>query len=114
MYKQFIRNMDSFLKLNEPEGNLLNYRFDLVKEIEVIKSIELFNALKNKDLKRYQKLSTIIWAIKNNTHRYPAFKAFSWELWGYGFDGQYYEVDEEDLEEQLKLIDLLLSTQYWY
>jgi len=114
MYKQFIRNMDFFLKLNNSGDNLSNYRFDLVKEIETIRSIELFEALKNTNLKCYQKMSTIIWAVKNNTHRYPAFKAFSWELWGYGFDGEYYEVNEKELEEQLKLIDLLLSTQYWH
>lgn len=47
-------------------------------------------------------------------NKYPAFKVFSWELWGYGFDGKYYDVDEKELEEQLRLIDLLLSTQYWH
>ncbi len=114
MYKQFVKNMESFLKLNKPEDNSSNYRFDLVKEIEAIRSIESFNALKKSNLDRYKKISTIIWAVKNNTHRYPAFKSFSWELWGYGFDGKYYEVNEEELEEQLKLIDLLLSTQYWH
>ena len=113
MYNQFIKNMDYFLKLNRTDDNTPNYRFDLVKEIETIKSVEAFNALKDKDLKHYQKLSTIIWALENNVHRFPAFKTLSWELWGYGFDGAYYKVNEEELEEQLKLIDLLLSTQYW-
>jgi hypothetical protein len=106
--------MDMFLKLNKPEEDTSNYRFDLVKELEAIKSVESFNALKDKDLKRFQKLSTIIWALKINVDKYPAFRIFSWELWGYGFDGAYYEVDEEELEEQLRLIDLLLSTQYWH
>ncbi|MBN2897646.1 MAG: hypothetical protein JXO44_02630 [Clostridia bacterium] len=114
MYKQFIKNMDSFLRLNISEDDTSNYRFDLVKEMEIIRSAKSFNELKNIDLKRYQKLSTMIWAIKNNTHKYPSFKAFSWELWAYGFDGDYYKVDEKELEEQLRLIDLLLSTQYWH
>ncbi|GAU76034.1 hypothetical protein F3D3_0630 [Fusibacter sp. 3D3] len=38
----------------------------------------------------------------------------SWELWGYGFDGEYHNVNEDVLEEQLKIIDLLLGTQYWH
>lgn len=114
MYKQFIRNMDTFLILNKPENNDSNYRFDLVKEIEPLRSINSFNVLKSSDLKRYQKLSRIIWAINQNADKYPAFKTLSWELWGYGFDGKYYDVDEKELEEQLRLIDLLLSTQYWH
>jgi len=45
------------------EDNSSNYRFDLVKELEAFKSIETFNTLKSKDLKRFQKLSTIILAL---------------------------------------------------
>jgi hypothetical protein len=96
--------MDTFLILNKPENNDSSYRFDLVKEIELLRSINSFNVLKSSDLKRYQKLSRIIWAINQNADKYPTFRTFSWELWGYGFDGKYYDVDEKELEEQLRLI----------
>lgn len=80
MYKQFVKNMDWFLELNTNNDYSANYRFDLVKELEAIKSIEEFNELKYKDLNRYYKLSTIIWAINENIYRYPSFKVLSWEL----------------------------------
>lgn len=66
------------------------------------------------DTNRYKKVATLLWAINNSSDCFPSFKAFSWELWGYGFDGQQYIVDKAELEEQLRLVDLLLSTQYWY
>lgn len=114
MYKQFVKNMDYFMTLNESNDKAKNYRYDLVKELDVLKDIDLFKLLKTKDLSRHKKVSMIIWSIKENSHRYPSFKALSWELWGYGFDGEYHEVNQEELEEQLKLVDLLLSTQYWH
>lgn len=114
MYRQFIKNMDCFLALNKMDEGDKNYRLELVKELEPLKKLELFNALKQNDSKHYQKLSAIIWAVSENSDRYPSFKVLSWELWGYGFDGAYYEVDSAELEEQLKIIDLLLSTQYWH
>lgn len=117
MYNQFTKNMNNFLLLNKNDehNKAPDYRYNLVKEMEPLVDIDKFNELKEKNSYHYKKLSTLIWEIKEHISKYPAFKTFSWELWGYGFDGEFYNIDisKEELEEKLKLIDLLLSTQYW-
>jgi hypothetical protein len=110
MYNQFTKSIDNFINLNVAKDE---YRYKLVKSIEPLKSIESFLKLKKLDVLEYEKLQQLIWEIGENIDEYPSFKVLSWELWGYGFDGQYNNVEIDDLEEKLKLIDLLLSTQYW-
>ncbi|MBS7528847.1 hypothetical protein KHM83_19450 [Fusibacter paucivorans] len=111
MYNQFTKSLDNFIALNAAKDE---YRYKLVKSIEPLKSIETFLALKQLNALEYEKLQKLIWEIGENINEYPSFKVFSWELWGYGFDGQNNNVAIDDLDEKLKLIDLLLSTQYWH
>lgn len=113
MYNQFVKNMEWFLELNNG-ANEGDYRYALVKKLEPLKDIKQFRQLKSVDEAYYKELMNIIWSIGENADKYPAFKAFSWELWGNGFDGAPHKVKKETLEDQLKMIDLLLSTQYWH
>ena len=85
-----------------------------MKKLEPLKDISQFRKLKNTDEEYYNELANIIWNINENANRYPSFKVLSWELWGYGFDGEPHNANKEKLEEQLRMIDLLLSTQYWH
>lgn len=113
MYNQFVKNMDWFLELNKG-SNGKNYRYEMVKRLEPLKDINRFKALRYQDSEYYNELLNLIWSIGNNIDRYPSFKSLSWELWGYGFDGEKHISNSKDIEEQLKIIDLLLSTQYWH
>ncbi len=110
MYNKFSKSIDHFIELNIKE---MDYRYALIKEIEPLKSIVAFKKLESTQPEMYKQLQRLIWEISRNTDKYPSFEVLSWELWGYGFDGKYYDVDIKNLEEKLKLIDLLLSTQYW-
>lgn len=113
MYNQFVKNMDWFLELNK-STNDHNYRYDIVKRLEPLKDINRFKSLKYEDVEYYNELLNLVWSISHSIDKYPSFKALSWELWGYGFDGEQHKVNYKDLDEQLKIIDLLLSTQYWH
>lgn len=113
MYNQFVKNMDWFLELNKG-SNGKNYRYEMVKRLEPLKDINRFKALRHQDVEHYNELLNLIWSIGNNIDKYSSFKSLSWELWGYGFDGEKHISNSKDIEEQLKIIDLLLSTQYWH
>ena len=112
MYRQFTKNMKFFLELNKGEEN--NYRYNLAKDMDALLDLEDYKSIEFADYERYKRVARLIWSIKDNIERYPSFKVLSWELWGYGFDGDFFDVNEEELEEQLKLVDLLLGTQYWH
>lgn len=115
MYNQFVKNMKHFLELNYSENSEENYRYKIVKSMETLLDIKKFLELKGNDTDKYNEISNIIWEIKDNIAEYPSFKVLSWELWGYGFDGEKHNCnDTSRLNEQLKTIDLLLSTQYWH
>lgn len=113
MYSHFVRNMTCFFNINK-EHETPDYRYTLAKELEPLGDVNVFKNLESTNMESYKMLQGIIWAITNNAQRYPSFKSFAWELWGYGFDGVYYPIEANELEEKLKMIDLLLSTQYWH
>ena len=115
MYKQFVKNIENFIILNTKAGNTSNYRFEIAESLKNLTDVNKFLELKTVDIDKFNELSNVIWELENNIDKYPAFKVFSWELWGYGFDGKKCESsNKERLSEQLKTIDLLLSTQYWH
>ncbi len=113
MYSQFVKNMEWFLELNKG-GKGQNYRYELVKRLEPLTDIHRFKVLKTDDIEYYNELLNIVWLIGHNIEKYPSFKALSWELWGYGFDGEEHSSNGKDVDEQLRIIDLLLGTQYWH
>jgi hypothetical protein len=106
--------MEHFLSLYEGVEPDDDQRLKLVKMLEPLRDVALFRQLRTMDPEHYKEIEHLIWALGRHVDRYPAFKAFSWELWAYGFDGQRHDEVDEGIDEQLRLIDLLLSTQYWW
>lgn len=114
MYKRFSKNMQEFLKLNKPKDGEKNYRYDIVNSMKALSDIDEYIKLKESNYRKYKELSNIIWEMENSIDKYPAFKVLCWEMWGYNLDKEKAEVeDKEKLREQLKILDLLLSTKYW-
>lgn len=113
MYRQFVKNLDHFIALNEQGADDANHRLNLAKVLLPLRDRAQFEQLKEKDPDHNKALSHILWAISKNTSKYPAFETFAWELWGYGFDGARQDDALPQLEETLKIIDLLLGTSYW-
>lgn len=53
--------------------------------------------------------------MQKNINRFPKFKAFLWTLSSRNLIAKEYDnEDNEELEEQAKLIDAFLKLAYWY
>ncbi len=115
MYRQFCKNLENFIKINETDDE--NYRLKIAKELKGLTDPDLYKKAKESRDNRYMYISNLIFRIQAYQDKYPAIKKFLWELWGYGFDAVRFEdmdiESEEKIQEKVKLIDLLLGTHYW-
>jgi len=114
MYNLFVKNLENYILLNQVDFIDDEFRISIVRPLEGLMSVDKFKLWEKENFKEYKELSNIIYEIGERIMEYRSFKVFSWELWGYGFDGeQSFDFKEEIVNEQLKLIDLLLGTHYW-
>jgi len=62
------------------------------------------------------RISNIIYDISQYSKGNPALEKLNWELWAYGFDMEEPKKPEDrnyEIEELVKLADLMLSTHYF-
>jgi hypothetical protein len=98
--------------INESE----DHRYKIGRDIEVLTQVDLYCQLKERNHMKYKEIANFIFEISKFQDQYPSIKKFVWELWGYGFDVEPFDVkrlSREEIEEKVKLIDLLLGTHYW-
>ena len=95
------------------EGNFQEeFRLRIIKPLVLLASPEQYKSAE-KQAPLVMETENIIYQIQQKQQFYYSFKAFSWELWGYGFDAVSNELfPYQVVEEQLKLIHLLLSGHY--
>ncbi len=113
MYNQFVKNLNHYLLLMRSDEAQPCARYRIGESLLPLTDIALYKALEKKDLAQHEQLSTLIWQIAERGDAVAGFANFSWELWGRGFVKKRYDVDDELLTEQLKIVELLLGTQYW-
>ncbi len=90
------------------------FRLEITRPIGVLADFTLYSEIRNGGGELFLEVSNLIFAIQHSQDVFPSFRAFSWELRGYGFDAEQHDgFPAEVIEEQLKLIDLLLSCHYW-
>jgi hypothetical protein len=113
MYRQFCENYKNFIKLNKAGLGKNEYRLKIAESIRGLADLETYKKWKENNDVRYSEIENIVFEIKRRKDIYN-FKSFSWELDGYGFEARKNDsADREKVEEQLKLIDILLGTSYW-
>ena len=111
MYRVFC---ESFPNLIQDLGEE-NYRARIIKPLELIVDKERYEKEKKEESELYKKLSDLIIYMQNNIERYPRFKAFLWTIEGKGIIGKEYNIsNEEELEEQAKIVNSILKLAYWY
>lgn len=114
MYNQFCKNLTKFIKLNQSYPNI---RLKLAQEINFLVDVSAYSSLKERNDIKSKEIRNFISQLKNYSGKYPSISKFVWELWAYGFDVEDVEdIDQEPqdiMEEKVKLIDLLLSPQYF-
>ena len=76
--------------------------------------MEMYNKEKAKDSMLYRQVKDLLYYMTNNIEKYPKFEAFLWTLESRGITAEYYGVaSQEDLEEQTKLVSMILNLAYW-
>jgi hypothetical protein len=114
MYNMFCRNLTNFYKVNGFNDNMVSHRFSISKPLLLLANIELYKEQKLLNSTSFREIENLLYEIEQQITQFPSFKAFSWEIWGYGFDKKRHtEFHESIVFEQLTLIDLLLSCHYW-
>lgn len=112
-YRRFCNNFRNFININRDGLEKNEYRLKIAESIKGLADLETYKEWKQKNDMRCLEIENIFYEIKKRRDAYP-FKSFSWELEGYGFEAKKSDtVDREKVEEQIKLIDILLGTAYW-
>ena len=111
MYRIFCESYENFKKAFDVE----NYRLNIAKIFELIVDTKKYEKEKEMQSDLYKKLSNLLDYMQNNIVRFPKFKAFLWTLKSRNIVGKkYYDENNEDLEEQAKLVNSFLKLAYWY
>lgn len=117
MYNQFCKNIKNYIRINSKMGDCDSLRLKIAKDILPLTDVNLYKDYKKCNDSFYKVIEGFIYAISKYKKEYPSFNKFIWELWAYGFDSA--ELDDsscsmlQNIDEKVKLIDLLLSTHYF-
>ena len=111
MYRIFCESYENFIKSIDNKS----HRIQMAKPIELIINTEKYKEEKIKQSEIYKKVSDLMYFMKENVNRFPKLKAFLWTLDSREIKAEKYNIsDEEELEEQTKLINSFLKLEYWY
>jgi len=111
MYRIFCESYQNFLNTFDTDSA----RTKIAEPLELIVNINKYKTEKNKQSKVYKKLCDLIYFMNQNIERFPKMKAFLWTLDSREIIGKKYNIsEEEELEEQIKLVNSFLKLAYWY
>ena len=111
MYRIFCESYDNFIRSIDEDS----YRIQITKPFELIVDMDRYNKEQKEQSETYKKLCDLIEFMKNNLERFPKLKAFLWTLDSRNIKAKKYNVSqEEELEEQTKLVNSFLKLAYWY
>jgi hypothetical protein len=114
MYRIFCESFRNYIKEFEKAGALNEYRYLIALPLKLIADVEMYQAEKSKESMLYRQVGDLLYYMTNNTHKYPKFEAFFWTLESRGIIAEYHGiVSQEDLEEQTKLVNMILNLVYW-
>lgn len=78
--------------------------------------IKKYSEYKNNFNEEYKRIANMVYEISQYSHNNPVLKRFVWELWAYGFDIEQSEkpmCKNYEIDEVVKITDLMLSTHYF-
>ena len=111
MYRIFCESYENFIKSIDKDS----YRIKIAKPLELIIDINRYNEEKQKQSEMYKKVSDLLYFMNKKINKFPKLKAFLWTLDSRDMKGYKFNVtDEEELEEQTKLVNSFLKLAYWY
>lgn len=111
MYRIFCESYKNFSNTFNED----NYRLKVAKPLEIIANLDKYKEEQAKQSELYKKVCDLIHFMQENIDRFPKLKAFLWTLSSREMNGKKYNVsDNEELEEQTKLVNSFLKLAYWY
>ncbi len=111
MYRIFCESYKNYINLFDKD----NYRLRIANDFELLTDVGKYEKEKSKQSQQYKRLSDLLNYIKENIKRFPRLKAFLWTLQSRNIEAKKFNVaNEEDLEEQAKLINSFIKLAYWY
>jgi len=113
MYNQFCKNLKNFMEIM---GNDESSRKRTAYVLLQLTDVRSYFEYKKNGTKEYNRISNLIYDISQYSKRYPSLEKLIWELWAYGFDIEESKKNEPrnyEIEELVKLADLMLSTHYF-
>lgn len=114
MYRIFCESVKNFFIINREGEEKNEFRLRIAQPIKGFADKELYNKWKREDKQKFQEVSNLVYEINENKGKFHSFETFSRDLWGYGYEAiKSNNFPKDIIREQLKLIDLLLSMQYW-
>jgi len=115
MYRIFAQNLNNYFLINKYGDSNKEFRLKIAQVLRGMADKTLYEEWAANDIEKYYEINNLVYEIQNNKKRFHTFESFAWDLWGYGYKAEKSNsFASEVVEEQLKLIDLLLGTQYWF
>jgi len=114
MYRIFCESLQNYIAQYKTEESKNEYRYLIVKPLLLLLDMNLYNEHKKNNSIEYKKLCTLVKYMELNVDKYPKFKSFLWTLESRGITGQeFYPMNESELNEQAKLVNMFLNLLYW-
>ena len=113
MYKLLRQNFDNYREINDYESNKEEYRMKMTDDLIGLVDKEEYMKLKIKNNDELRRVENLVYKIAEKGKNDRKFEKLAFELWAYGYEKKEYAlVDNEMLEEQLKLIDMFNKNVY--
>lgn len=114
MYRIFCESYRNYVRTYEQAGELKAYRYLIAKPLALVVDLEKYQREKAQNSIYYKQLMDLLYHMGESIEKYPKLQAFLWTLESRGMIGKYYgTVKPEDLEEQVKLVNMFLNLVYW-
>lgn len=96
------------------ESEKQSFRYQIMLPFQLLTDINMLSSEKEQETINYKKLEDFIYYANEQSDRYPNLKAFLWTLESRELYGKNYGVSKlEELEEQVKIINMFLNLAYW-
>lgn len=110
MYSQFCENFRLYLKFHSDDLSKNEYLLSLLEPFYGLCNYNTYENWKLSSDIRYYELSNLIYHLENDSPTFVGFEKFYSQLCELGYDShQSDEFDKDKLEEQLKLLNILLG-----
>lgn len=111
MYRVFCESYENYKKTFSEDCS----RLKISEPFELIVNLPLFARERELNSEKYKKLENLIYFLNENTDKYPRVKSLLWMLESRGIVGNKNDAsNEEELEEQAKLVNSFMKMAYWY